>query len=89
MTIQADATFEGGVFRPSTPIALAEGATVHLVILPAEAAAPVPSQPQGGEHEDFLAGVIGICDSGPDYSLAERHDEFLYGIKKADEESGR
>lgn len=34
------------------------------------------------EEIDPLAGVIGICEGPPD--LAERHNEYVYGVRQAD-----
>ncbi len=73
MTINADAVFQNGQFHLKQPIALADGAAVHLAITPIE------------EDADPLAGVIGICDNGPPISLAQRHDEFAYGLKPRSE----
>lgn len=69
MAIIVEATYENGVLRPKQPLTLAEGAKVRLSITPA------------GEPYDPLEAVIGICDEGPDFSLAARHDELLYGPK--------
>jgi predicted DNA-binding antitoxin AbrB/MazE fold protein len=63
--ITVDAIFEGGVLRPKQPLDLPEGAEVRVVIRT--------------ETDDPLAPVIGICDEGPDISLAEQHDAILYG----------
>lgn len=74
MSIIVDATFEGGVLKPKQPLALTEGEEVRVVI----------SKVAEGDNlliNDPLAGVIGICE-GPGISLAERHDEFLYGLRK-------
>ena len=73
MTINADAVFQNGQFHLKQPIALADGAVVHLTITPVE------------EERDPLAEVIGICDDGPPISLAQRHDEFAYGLKPRSE----
>ena len=67
MAITIEATYEKGVLKPSQPLTLAEGTEVRLTISPRD------------EHYDPLDAVIGICKEGPDISLAERHDEILYG----------
>jgi predicted DNA-binding antitoxin AbrB/MazE fold protein len=67
MTITVAATYEQGVLKPRQPLTLAEGAEVRLTIEPVE------------DDRDPLDEVIGICTEGPDVSLAERHDELLYG----------
>jgi predicted DNA-binding antitoxin AbrB/MazE fold protein len=75
MTINVEATFEYGAFRPSRPVSLPEGTPVHLQVSPI-----VRPTSRDGER-DPLEEVIGICDNGPEVSLAERHDEFIYGFK--------
>ena len=67
MAITVEAIYENGVLKPSRPLTLAEGAEVRLTISPLD------------EDYDPLDAVIGICKEGPDFSLAERHDEILYG----------
>jgi len=67
MTITVEATFEKGLFKPKQPLTLAEGAEVRLTINTVD------------EDYDPLDDVVGICTEGPDLSLAERHDEILYG----------
>jgi predicted DNA-binding antitoxin AbrB/MazE fold protein len=62
------ATYINGMFKPNEPLALKDGTDVQLTIQPAD------------EVDDPLDAVIGICDDGPPISLAERHDEFAYGI---------
>ncbi len=71
MTITVEATYENGVLRPKEPLQLSEGTNVRLTI----------SLP-GDQAYDPLDEVIGICKEGPDVSLAERHDELLYGLRK-------
>ena len=69
MAITVEATYRDGVLKPARPLTLAEGTEVRLTISPLD------------EDYDPLDAVIGICDDGPDVSLATRHDEFLYGLK--------
>jgi predicted DNA-binding antitoxin AbrB/MazE fold protein len=69
MTITVEATYENGVLKPKQPLTLADGAEVSITIRPAT------------DDDDPLEAVIGICDDGPDISLAARHDEFIYGLK--------
>ncbi len=73
MTITVDAIYQGGVLKPKEPVVLSEGVEVRLTITPLD------------EGDDPLKAVIGICDQGPDISLAERHDEILYGLKPRNE----
>jgi predicted DNA-binding antitoxin AbrB/MazE fold protein len=70
MTITIDAVFENGTFKPTQPVALAEGTPVRLTIDTAD------------EDADPLDAVIGVCTEGPDISLAERHDAILYGLNR-------
>jgi hypothetical protein len=37
--------------------------------------------PAEDEARDKLLSVVGICKGGPK-DLADRHDKYLYGIKK-------
>lgn len=74
MAIVVDATYQDGILRPKQPLSLAEGTEVRLTIAPA------------GEQDDPLEAVIGICDEGPDSSLAARHDELVYGPKPIGEQ---
>jgi predicted DNA-binding antitoxin AbrB/MazE fold protein len=69
MSLVVEATFEKGAFKLAQPVALPEGAQVRLTITPID------------EDYDPLDAVIGICDDGPEISLAARHDELIYGLK--------
>ena len=73
MAITVDAIYQNGVLKPVRPLILVEGSEVRLTISPLD------------EDYDPLEEVIGICDDGPEISLAARHDEFLYGLKLDDE----
>ena len=73
MVISVEATYQNGILKPTRPLILAEGTEVRLTISPLD------------DDYDPLEEVIGICDEGPEISLAERHDEFLYGLKLDDE----
>jgi hypothetical protein len=73
MTVTIDAVIHDGQLQLKEPVALAEGTPVRVVITPVD------------DDDDPLEGVIGIGDSGLPFSLADRHDEFLYGIKRPDE----
>jgi predicted DNA-binding antitoxin AbrB/MazE fold protein len=72
MTLTVEAIFEKGVLKPKQPLTLAEGTQVRLII----------DTPDG----DPLEEVIGICDEGPEVSLAARHDEFIYGLKSRNDQ---
>jgi len=68
MTITVEATYEKGQLKFREPVVLAEGTPVRVTITPVD------------EDYDPFDAVIGICDDGPDISLAARHDEFIYGL---------
>ena len=67
MTITVEATYEKGQFKFKEPFSLVEGTPVRVTITALD------------EDYDPLDDVIGICTEGPDISLAERHDEIIYG----------
>ena len=69
MTLTMEAVVRNGSLELSQPLRLAEGTQVRVTIAPAD------------EDRDPLDAVIGICDAGPEISLAERHDDILYGRK--------
>ncbi len=66
MSIIVEAIYEDGSFRPRVPVGLANGAPVRLVVDVIE------------DDRDPLEEVIGVVRGGPDFGLAERHDEVLY-----------
>ncbi|MEX2015033.1 MAG: antitoxin family protein [Candidatus Hydrogenedentales bacterium] len=66
MTINVEATFENGAFKPVRPVALPEGTPVHLQVSPV------------GPDFDPLEAVIGIGDSGRTDGAAN-HDKYIYG----------
>ncbi len=84
MTIQhVDAVYENGVFRLKQPLSLPEGSQVRLMIVPLGTnGEPLQADVECPPQEHPLDAVIGICDDGPDTSLAERHDEILYGVRR-------
>lgn len=67
MAIVVEAVYENGSFRPAVPVELPDGASVKLVV------------DLIGAESDPLDEVIGTVEDGPEFSLAERHDEVLYG----------
>ncbi len=71
------AVYENGVFRPKEPVRLAEKAEVD-VILPAESELG-DDDPSGWKAIDRIIGSVnsGISD------IAEKHDEYLYGDRRA------
>lgn len=73
MVIAVDAVFEGGLFRPKTPVALQEHAEVRLVI---ETGPGTPTTPSGDPADDF----VGFIKDAPEgVALAADHDLHLYG----------
>jgi predicted DNA-binding antitoxin AbrB/MazE fold protein len=74
MGIVIEAMYENGSFRPKAPVDLADGSPVRLVVDVIE------------DEPDPLDEVIGVIKGGPDFSLAERHDEILYGTSFRREE---
>ena len=76
MTIHdVEAVYEDGVLKPKQPVVLSQGTEVRLTIRTVD------------EDYDPLDDVIGICESNLDISLADHHDEFIYGLKRRDPES--
>ena len=73
-TVQA--VYENGVFRPSEPVAIAEGARVELTVHPA-------TPETGGSPEAFrkaLAEIAALPLEGPrDGFSGADHDKVLYG----------
>ena len=73
MTLTVEATVANGQLKLKEPIPLSEGTLVRVAVTPV-VLEEVPPDP-----DDPLEAVIGICEDGPPISLAERHDEFIYG----------
>jgi len=67
MTIQFDAVYQGGVFRPKQPIPLPDGIEVRVAIETSD------------DGEDPLADVIGIGEGPSKGDGADRHDDYIYG----------
>ena len=63
MTFIVEAIYENGVLRPKCPLALPEGAAVHLTVNPLDF--------------DPLESVIGIGEGPTDG--ADQHDKYIYG----------
>jgi hypothetical protein len=70
------AVVEQGRLRPTTPLDLAEGAEVKLLILPA--ANPEPAGPRR-KPNDILAAMDALpMEEGPQFTGRD-HDRILYG----------
>src|SRR5687767_5637747 len=81
------AIYEGGILRPLTPLALAEGATVDLTIAPTPAAAATPSL-----TEDEILCRIKACKSVHELIEVTKllpPDDGGYDIVKALDENRR
>lgn len=79
MTKTIQATYEGGVFRPSEPVSIAEGSRVELTVR--EDVATRPARPHSQSFVDALAQIAALPPEGaPDdgFSGAD-HDKVLYG----------
>lgn len=74
MTNRVDAVFEKGVFRPTEPVELRDGARVQLQFEPT--AAPPQAKPLG----DLLDKIAGLPAEGTDDGFCGAdHDQILYG----------
>jgi predicted DNA-binding antitoxin AbrB/MazE fold protein len=76
MTKTIQAVYAGGVFKPSEPIAIAEGTTVELTV-----STEIPDAPVAPEvTRDALLRIAAMPRQGPDdgFSGAD-HDKVLYG----------
>lgn len=79
-----DAIFDNGVFRPVAPLALPEGARVHLRV--EEQQGTAKSATEQGEQPipsllERLANVVGTVDDLPEDSSVNL-DHYLYGAPK-------
>jgi hypothetical protein len=74
MTLQCTAVVEGGLLRPTVPIALEEGAQVELIIFQ-------PSNRPGRRNPaEVIAEIASLPmePGGPEFSGRD-HDKILYG----------
>jgi predicted DNA-binding antitoxin AbrB/MazE fold protein len=74
MSDRVEAIYEGGVFRPTEPVALQEGSRVRLQFEQA------PPQPDAKPLGDLLDMIASLPPEGPNdgFSGAD-HDKILYG----------
>jgi predicted DNA-binding antitoxin AbrB/MazE fold protein len=79
MTTSISAVFEGGLLRPTTPLALAEGTRVELIVVSDEKSARL----QGGNAAGILAEIAALPSFGGDPKTSEEHDQILYGEQGA------
>ena len=73
------AVFEGGLFRPTTPLALAEGTRVELIIVNGEKNGNI----SGRTAASILAEIAAMPTSGGDPRTSQDHDQILYGKQDA------
>lgn len=90
MTTTIAATFDGEVFRPTQPVALAPNTAVTLTVEPA--ALPIiaeePSATKAKPYSFFdVARSLQIPDGPPDWSA--NIDKYLYGDDLHGEDAGR
>ncbi len=78
MVTSITAIFEGGILRPTSQLALAEGTRVELIIVNGPIA--------GGEQRPaatILAEIAALPTSGGDPRTGQNHDKVLYGEEGA------
>ncbi len=84
MTLNLEAVYFDGQLKLEGSLALAEGTRVRVEITPLDDVADpllLVATPPLDDVVDPLDAVIGICDDGPPFSLAEHHDAVVYGLK--------
>ncbi len=74
MSTSITAVFEGGLLRPTAPLALAEGTRVSLILLGAD-----QSTREGLDAASILAGIAALPTVGGDARTSRDHDQVLYG----------
>ena len=74
MTTVVDAIYEGGVFKPESPVDLKDKTKVHLVI-EETTSTPAKDDPTGWKTADEL---IGFIRDGPKGPIGREHDEQFY-----------
>lgn len=81
---QIDAIYDHGVFRPVEPLALPEGARVHLRVEEENGAETSAAKPPEGELPTLLERMkdfVGTVDNLPPDSSVNL-DHYLYGTPK-------
>ncbi len=74
MTQMIEATYDGMIFRPDSPLELAQGTRYRLII------ESLPELPDTGDVWNLLADAAGSVEAPPDW--ASEHDHYLYGSPK-------
>ena len=79
MTISITAVFEGGLLRPTTPLDMAEGTRVELIIV----TDGKNGKQVGRTAASILAGIAALPNAGGDPRTSRDHDRILYGEQGA------
>ena len=79
MTTSITAVFEAGLLRPTTPLELAEGTRVELIIIRDER----NGKQVGRTAASILAGIAALPTTGGDPRTSQDHDQVLYGEQGA------
>ena len=78
MTATLTAVVEGGILRPSRPLALPEGTCVELILLTRE-----ETNSEGGSAAEILARITALSTGSGDARTSIEHDKVLYGEHRA------
>jgi predicted DNA-binding antitoxin AbrB/MazE fold protein len=69
-----EAIYEGGIFRPTEPVQLAEGSKVNIEI-PVKPNHDEPRTPEEKAHFDRVYEILSRRFDGGEKDIAERHNE--------------
>jgi predicted DNA-binding antitoxin AbrB/MazE fold protein len=75
MTTSITAVFEGGLLRPTSPLALPEGTQVELILIRNGKS----DKPVGRPAASILAEIAALPTAGGDPNSGLDHDRILYG----------
>ena len=75
MTTSITAVVEGGLLRPTMPLALANGTRVELLLVSTGNGA----KPNGRSAASILAAIAAMPTAGGDPRTSQDHDQILYG----------
>jgi predicted DNA-binding antitoxin AbrB/MazE fold protein len=80
MTYEVDAIFNNGAFVPVSPMAIREGARVHLHVDEQATIDPTGKLMSPAEMKEFLAMMESLPVESPDDGFSGvDHDKLLYG----------
>lgn len=84
MVHNIDAIFDHGILRPVVPLALPEGARVHLRVEEQVAAPSISAVATAGELPTLLERMSGFVGTVPDLptDASVNLDHYLYGTPK-------